>query len=174
MRYRLQLAIFSVVVVLSCWDCGYTTLSGLSSSELGSTVPVAIPIVDIVVETNNRRKANGLSLLVENSKLNAVADYKMMDMFVRQYFGHYGPGQTSGIGELLIRVDYRYISAGENLAYGNIKNAKKLIKLWMASPGHRANILNSAYREIGVATGYDVFQGRRTIIAVQIFGTSRL
>ena len=73
-----------------------------------------------------------------------------------------------------MRSNYPYLAAGENLALGDFKNANELVAAWMASPGHRANILNGVYRDIGVATGFDAFEGRKTIIVVQIFGaTSR-
>ncbi len=188
MRSQLRLAVFLVVIVLGCWECGSfrwpTTPSNLSGSESTPTptptpTPIPKPVVkvssisvaDVILETNSQRKTNGLSSLAENSKLNEAADFKMRDMFARQYFDHYGPDQTSGVAELLARFNYPYMMAGENLALGNFKNASELVALWMASPGHRANILNSIYRDIGVGIGYDVFKGRRTIIAVQIFGT---
>ena len=177
MKSRLQMAVFLAVTALGCWGCGYfpslTIPSGYFPSEPGPAVPAAIPIADIISETNNQRRANGLGSLAENSKLNAAADFKTRDMFARQYFDHYGPDQTSGVPELLTRFNYQYTAAGENLALGDFKNANELVVAWMASPGHRANILSSVYRDIGVATGYEVFKGRRTIIAVQIFGTSR-
>jgi hypothetical protein len=43
----------------------------------------------------------------------------------------------------------------------------------MASPGHRANILNNKYTEIGVAVGHGMYQGRDTWIAVQHFGAPK-
>lgn len=178
MNSQLRLAVFLTVTVLVCWGCEIIK-PPLVPSDVSNNkpkpppVPTAIPIADVILETNNQRKANGLGPLVENSKLNAATDYKMRDMFARQYFDHYAPDGTSGVKELLIRFNYQHIAAGENLAYGNFKNANELVSLWMASPGHKANILNSAYREIGVATGYGVFEGRQTIIAVQIFGTPR-
>ncbi|MEK7121756.1 MAG: CAP domain-containing protein [Patescibacteria group bacterium] len=175
MKSRFRITALLAVIVLGCWGCEYfpssTSPFDPSPSEPGPAVPVAIPIADVIIETNNQRKANNLGSLAENSKLNAAADFKMRDMFARQYFDHYAPDGTSGIEELLIRFNYQYIAAGENLALGDFKNANELVSLWMASPGHKANILNSTYREIGVATDYDMFQGRRTIIAVQIFGT---
>ena len=178
---QFRLAVLSVIVVFAFWGCGLLSPLAPSADPPPENTPIndppiipeALPKADIIAETNNRRIANGFNLLVENQKLNAAADYKMRDMFARQYFDHYGPGQTSGIPELLERFNYRYVVAGENLALGDFRNANDLIMGWMASPGHRANLLNSAYREIGVATGYDVFQGRRMIIAVQIFGTPR-
>lgn len=187
MKSMLRPAVLLAVIILSCWGCGYfplpTSPSDPSPSEPTPVVPdpavptpvvpIAVSIADVIAETNNQRRINGIGFVVENSKLNAAADFKMRDMFARQYFDHYGPGQTSGITELLVRFNYQYVAATENLALGDFKNANELVSLWMSSPGHRANILNGVYREIGVATGYDVFQGRRTMIAVQIFGTPR-
>lgn len=149
--------------------------------------PSNISIAEVVLETNNQRKLNGVASLVENSKLNAAADYKMRDMFTRQYislealffginpqgFNHRAPDGTSGIEELLPKFGYQYSLAGENLAMGDFKNAVEIVALWMNSPGHRANILDKRFMEIGVAVGEDVFSNRRTKIAVQIFGTPR-
>lgn len=182
MKFQIRLAVLLMAAVLCYSGCGYfpsPTTPSLSTSDPLPSEPVPEPIpkaiisiADVILETNNQRKANGLSSLSENEKLNAAADFKMRDMFARQYFDHYGPGQISGIPELLMRFGYNYIVAGENLALGDFGNANDLVSVWMASPGHRVNILNSAYRDIGVATGYDLFQGRQTIIVVQIFGTS--
>lgn len=177
MNLWLKLVAVLAVAVLGFWGCQITK-SSVTPSVIDNRleplpVPVGLPATDVILETNIQRRANGLGPLTENSKLNAAADFKMRDMFARQYFNHYGPNQTSGIPELLARFDYKYLAAGENLALGDFKNANELVVGWMASPGHRANILNGTYQEIGVAVGCEVFQGRRTIIAVQIFGTPR-
>ena len=175
MRSQLKLFVLTIIVLISCWGCTNLispTTSYIPSDSEPKPVPKAIvSVADVIFETNNQRRAYGLNSLTENSKLNAAADFKMRDMFTRQYFNHYAPDGTSGISELLIRFDYRYMAAGENLALGNFRNASELVAGWMASPGHRANILNNSYRDVGVATGYDIFEGRQTIIAVQIFGT---
>ncbi|MDO8495931.1 MAG: CAP domain-containing protein [bacterium] len=177
MEARPKLLVLSALILVSGWGCQNfslpTTSSNFPDNKPKPVLAAHISIADIIFETNNQRRANGLSSLIENSKLNTAADFKMRDMFTRQYFDHYAPDGTSGIPELLIRFDYGYMAAGENLALGNFKSASELVALWMASPGHRANILNGVYRDIGVATGYDMFEGRQTIIAVQIFGISR-
>lgn len=174
---KLQSKLLVLVVLVNCWGCNSFPLPTTPSVSYGSEpkpIPKAlISIADIILETNKERRANNLSLFIESPRLNSAADFKMRDMFTRQYFSHYAPDGTSGIAELLVRFDYNYMTAGENLALGNFKNAHELVAGWMASPGHRANILNSSYRDIGVAAGYDLFEGRQTIIAVQIFGTSR-
>lgn len=119
--------------------------------------------------TNEHRKQNGLGSLKENSELNRAAQLKLKDMFDRQYFEHISP-TGKGPGDLAKAASYEYISVGENLAMGNFKDDKELVQAWMDSPGHRANILNAKFMEIGVAVGQGVFEGKTTWLAVQEFG----
>lgn len=120
-------------------------------------------------ETNLQRKTNGLPALATNEKLAAVADRKVKDMFTQQYFAHESPTGVDS-GGLAEAVGYAYIVIGENLALGNYENDTALVQAWMNSPGHRANILNTKYTEIGVAIGGGTFEGKRTLLAVQEFG----
>jgi hypothetical protein len=90
-------------------------------------------------------------------------------MFKQQYFEHINP-QGIGPGDLARQVDYIFISEGENLALGNFSDDQDLLTAWMDSPGHRANILNTKFEEIGVAVGQGMYEGRQTWLAVQEFG----
>lgn len=119
--------------------------------------------------TNTQRVKNGLPPLSENSKLSAAALVKAIDMFDNQYFEHVSP---SGVGpaDLAKSLTYEYIMVGENLALGNFKNDEDLVLAWMASPGHRANILNNRFTEIGVAVKKGVYEGETVWLAVQEFG----
>lgn len=120
--------------------------------------------------TNTQRKENGgLPPLKENALLNKAAEAKLDDMFKGQYFEHISPAGI-GPGELVESVGYEYIASGENLALGNFDGDRDLVQAWMDSPGHRANILNTKYQEIGVAVGKGVFEGHETWLAVQEFG----
>lgn len=118
--------------------------------------------------TNVQRANNGLALLAENVQLNTAVSRKVQDMFSRQYFEHVSP-DGKNIGDLVETMGYEYIAVGENLALGNYKNDHELVRAWMDSPGHRANILNSRFREIGVAVGKGLFDGKQTWLAVQAF-----
>lgn len=127
-------------------------------------------VVDI---TNKYRKENGnLPLLIENEKLNLSAEKKLQDMFRNQYFEHVSPNDIS-VGDLGNQVSYDYILIGENLALGNFKNDTALVGAWMKSEGHRANILNDNYLDIGVAVGKGIYEGKNVWMAVQHFGTPR-
>lgn len=128
---------------------------------------------NVILLTNKYRKENNnLNALVENQKLNLSAEKKLQDMFNYQYFEHLSPLGV-GVGDLSNQVGYEYILIGENLAMGNFKNDLSLVDAWMASPGHRANILNEHYTEIGVAVGKKNFEGKDIWMAVQHFGTPR-
>lgn len=123
----------------------------------------------VIKWTNERRKEYGLAPLIENLELNAMANAKVDDMFLKQYFAHVSP-QGEGVENLAEDFKYDFIVIGENLALGSYKNDKDLIQAWMDSPGHRENILNAKYQEIGVAVKKGVFEGRTTWLAVQHFG----
>lgn len=124
---------------------------------------------NIIEITNKYRKENGdLVALKENSKLNFSAEKKLQDMFMKQYFEHASP-EGVGVGDLGNQVAYEYIIIGENLALGNFKDDKALVDAWMNSPGHRANILNKRYTEIGVAVGKGTYNGKSVWMSVQHF-----
>ncbi len=126
---------------------------------------------NIIAITNKYRKENEKLLpLSEQNKLNMSARMKLEDMFENQYFEHNSP-KGIGVSDLGNQNGYDYLLIGENLAMGNFKNDLALVDAWMASPGHRENILNKNYREIGVAVGRGVYNGQRIWMAVQHFGT---
>src|SRR3989338_3308471 len=128
--------------------------------------------VCVIRETNIERQKNGLAPIVENAALDRAAEVKIADMFARQFFAHVAPdGQTAG--ELAAASGYASISTGENLALGNFKGDQDLVEAWMASTGHRANILHGTFQEIGVAVKKGTFEGQATWLAVQIFGRPR-
>lgn len=122
-----------------------------------------------VINWTNIQRANyGLPALRQSPKLNEAARLKVNDMFTRQYFDHVSP--TGGnISNLAQAVGYEYLSIGENLALGNYENDQILVQAWMNSPGHRANILNAKFSEIGVAVIRGQFEGKTTWLAVQVF-----
>jgi uncharacterized protein YkwD len=137
---------------------------------LAPSSTVRLSVKGAIASTNVARKSNGnLPALEENSKLNLSAQKKLDDMFAKQYFEHVSPSGTK-IGDLADAVSYEYILIGENLALGNFKNDQALVDAWMASPGHRANVLNAHYTQIGIAVGHRMFEGRDTWMAVQHFG----
>lgn len=131
---------------------------------------LALTRAGIISNTNSQRKANGnLPPLSENATLNAVATARLADMFQKQYFAHVAP--DGGDAESIAKTfDYEYLAIGENIALGNFTGDADLVAAWMASPGHRENILSPHYTQIGVAALEGVFEGKTVWIAAQIFG----
>lgn len=130
----------------------------------------ALSVQGVITYTNKERALNGgLSALTENSLLDRDAQLKLNDMFDKQYFEHVSP---TGVGpsDLAQVVGYAYVVVGENLALGDFAGDSGVVTAWMNSPGHRANILNEHYQEIGVAVGKGMYEGRETWLAVQSFG----
>ena len=126
----------------------------------------------VIKSTNAERVNAGLSALSENAELNSAASLKLQDMFAGQYFAHVSP-QGFGADDFAQRAHYEFVVIGENLAQGNFENDRALVAAWMGSPGHRANILNGRYTEIGVAVKKGSFEGHTTWLAVQMFGLPR-
>ena len=104
---------------------------------------------------NAERTKRGLKRLKENDRLGRAADKHSKDMVGRGFFDHDSPGGTSPSDRI---KDAGYLkgargwSVGENIAYGTGSYAtpREIVEGWMESPGHKRNILHSAFTEIGV------------------------
>lgn len=117
-------------------------------------VPVkasASQVTDVVKLVNAERSKAGLKPLTQNWELSRVAQYKAEDMAKNHYFDHNSPTYGTPF-QMITKFGIKYSSAGENIAQGQ-QTPQEVMKAWMNSSGHRANILNSSYTQIGV--GYD-------------------
>jgi uncharacterized protein YkwD len=123
----------------------------------------------VIASTNVQRAAKGLPPLKFNATLTAAAQVKADDLFAKQYFEHVSPSGTTPT-QLIEAAGYKELANGENLAEGNFNGDIALVAAWMASPGHRANILSTHYTEIGVAVVRGTYEGYTTWMAVQEFG----
>ncbi|MNE44589.1 Cysteine-rich secretory protein family protein [compost metagenome] len=102
----------------------------------------------VVSLVNKERETAGLKPLIVHTNLTKMAKDKAIDMYKNQYFSHTSPVFGSPFDMMdAYNITYRY--AGENIAKGQ-KSAEEVVKDWMNSPGHKANILNSNYKLIGV------------------------
>ncbi|MGM9608186.1 MAG: SafA/ExsA family spore coat assembly protein [Oscillospiraceae bacterium] len=103
---------------------------------------------EVVRLVNEQRAQHGLKPLTENWELSRVARYKSQDMVDNRYFSHTSP--TYGSPFQMIRAfGLSFRTAGENIAYGQ-RTPQAVVNAWMNSSGHRANILNASYTQIGV------------------------
>ena len=112
---------------------------------------------------NADRRANGLPVLKLNGTLVVLAENYGKDMINRGYFSHYNPEGQSPFDRMRgYGINYRY--AGENLAINtNVDAAQRAL---MNSAGHRANILNPNYTEVGIGVSYN---SRGAVYVVQEF-----
>ena len=102
---------------------------------------------------NKERTSRGLSPLTLNAKLSNVATLKSQDMVNKHYFDHQSPTYGSPF-DMMKQFGISYRTAGENIAMGQ-RTPKEVMNSWMNSSGHRANILNSSYKELGVGIAKD-------------------
>lgn len=103
---------------------------------------------EVVRLVNVERAKQGLAPLKQDWQLSRVARYKSQDMRDLGYFSHTSPTYGSPF-DMMRSFDISYRTAGENIAKG-YSSPEAVVKGWMNSPGHRANILNSSYTHIGV------------------------
>lgn len=113
---------------------------------------------DVIELVNQERAKHGLKPLKANWELSRVARFKSDDMRDRNYFNHQSP--TYGSPFSMIRAfGISFSTAGENIAAGQT-TAWQVMQSWLKSSGHRANILNEGFTEIGV--GYSQGGSYRT------------
>ena len=116
-----------------------------------------IPLTDVAVTSyeqqvadlvNAERAKAGLPALKLNWELSRVARIKSQDMHDKKYFAHQSPTYGSPF-DMMKKFGISYRTAGENIAQG-YATPQSVMTGWMNSPGHRANILNSSFTQIGV------------------------
>lgn len=103
---------------------------------------------EVVRLVNVERAKYGLEPLTMNWELSRVARYKSQDMHDKGYFSHTSPTYGSPF-TMMSNFGISYRTAGENIAMG-YSTPQAVVNGWMNSAGHRANILNGSFTEIGV------------------------
>lgn len=130
-----------------------------------------IYVTELLDETNNVRKKQGLPALKLNDRLSQAAYQKATDMFKDDYWAHISPTGTKP-WDFIISSGYDYSFAGENLAK-NFNSSKEVVIAWTNSKSHRENLLNDKYEDIGFAVVNGVLEGYETTLVVQMFGAPR-
>jgi len=142
----------------------------IQTTQLGHVLGYAssITVSQVLDLINKERVTQGENTLALNDQLNQAALAKAVDMFNEQYWAHNSPsGKTPWV--FVQGTGYRYAIAGENLArdFGDTQN---MVNAWMASPSHKANILQEKYRDTGIAVVDGKLNGVETTLVVQLFG----
>ena len=118
-----------------------------SPAVLGAEV--AIRPTELLKEVNKERGQEKLPELTISQKLTRAAEAKAEDMIANQYWAHESPSGATP-WKWVNAAGYHYAYAGENLAK-NFASADSTVAAWMASEGHRKNLMHEYYTEAGFA-----------------------
>jgi uncharacterized protein YkwD len=133
----------------------------------------------VLGELNAIRRAHGLAPLRLSRPLSTAAEVHSRAMGTFGFFGHSsrdGSAFWKRVQRYYAQGGYGSWSVGENLLWSTTGlDAARALELWMASPGHRKNILTARWREIGLAAvtvpaAPGVFRGRDVVIITSDFG----
>ncbi|PBC65619.1 RNA polymerase [Streptomyces sp. Tue6028] len=105
-------------------------------------------VTQVVALVNKERAAAGCGPLTEDPQLEDAAQAHSDDMAARNFFEHTNPDGADP-GRRITAAGYRWSTYGENIAQGQ-QTPEAVMESWMNSPGHRANILNCSFKNIGV------------------------
>ena len=153
MRARAVLAAVLVFAALPAAPATAARCSGADEEPTALTLERARTATLCLL--NVQRRKRGMRKLRENARLRVAAKRHSADMSERGYFDHVSPGGS----DVLDRVRASgYLSSaggwtvGENIAWGtsSLSTPRSIVAEWMDSPGHRANILNRRFRDIGI------------------------
>ena len=122
---------------------------------------------------NAERARHGAPPLTENAQLQVAAENQSLDMATRKFFEHRNPDGVEPAARI-VHAGYPPILIGENLAWGEHwrSTPTEIMKGWMGSPGHRDNMLESRYREIGIGLAYAAPQPQDTPLPAAIYTTT--
>jgi uncharacterized protein YkwD len=116
--------------------------------------------------TNAFRQEHGLNVLTWDDDLAEAAEGHAEDMAAKDYVSHAQP-DGDALPDRLDQAGYDWWTAGENIAMGP-RSAEEAFEAWKDSPGHRANMLNPSFEEMG---GGHAEEGVQPDLWVQVFGS---
>ena len=125
------------------------TPSSTSNSTLSSTPSGGSDFASRVIDlTNAFRNTNGLASLKANSKLTAIAQTYSQTMATQDFVSHQAL-DGSQPWDRMTAGGYKWVRSAENIAAGQ-ETPEEVVQSWISSPTHRANLLDSQLKEIGV------------------------
>jgi uncharacterized protein YkwD len=133
--------------------------SGPAGPSSSAQPPGTPPASNAALETavlqlvNTERTKAGCAAVAPNDQLTAAARGHSADMAARNYFSHTTPEGVDFISRITV-TGYRWSAAGENIAKGQ-RTPADVMASWMNSPGHKANIVNCAFKDLGVGAAAD-------------------
>lgn len=165
-------AVLATVLALSVSAVGPEEAEAASSVRTcgGGTIKLNGKEESILRLHNRERRSRGLRTLCVHPQLTKAARTHSSHMIRKDYFGH------GSVGRRLKRHGYNWRVYAENIAGGTGRYARSdnTFRRWMNSSGHRTNILDRRFREIGIGTATGTFKGHSGYIMYTVdFGTRR-
>jgi uncharacterized protein YkwD len=117
---------------------------------------------------NAARRDRDLKPLCVHPALQKAARAHSKDMIERDYFSHDTEGRDEDACERVRRYGYRWSACGENIGYDSTPD--KMFNAWMQSSGHRRNILDGGFREVGVGAHTGNYGDYKTTMYTVDFG----
>ena len=145
----------AILLAVTLTSAAGASLAASDSSFAGHYTTASLSVQEQTAGNllNSDRARYGLAPLVIDPELCRIARIKSQDMLNNQYFAHTSP--TYGdVRSMLRQFGYAYTAAGENIAHH--ATVEKAQAAFLSSPGHRKNILSSAYTRVGLGAAVDV------------------
>jgi uncharacterized protein YkwD len=146
----LPLALIAATLAVSAPAAHASTSACASAAATPSKQAIQLTRITTLCLLNRERRARGVRPLRMRKRLSVAAKRHSRNMVRKSFFAH---------GNFVARIlNARYVrrrqawSLGENIAWGTgeLATPQSIVNAWMNSPGHRANILNRRFRDIGV------------------------
>jgi uncharacterized protein YkwD len=148
-----------MICALGAAGCGGPMNTPTDGGSTADVPPSGNPLEDEMLRLVNEARARGAVCgsmrfgpagpLVTNAELAGAARAHSQDMATRGFFAHNTPEGTTPQQRIMSAGYTGQFPIGENIAAGNA-TAEETMTQWMGSPGHCSNIMNPAYRQLGV------------------------
>jgi uncharacterized protein YkwD len=129
----------------------------------------------IVRSINHQRAQHGLAPVRSSARLSRAADYHSWEMLDANYFAH--TSRDGGPFDARVRRFVHKRALGETLAMlgGGCGrgSAHRVVKMWMNSPGHRAILLSSTYRRVGIGKRVGSLGSTKACVVTADFSSKR-
>ena len=144
---------------------------GLKTCYIPTDKNLPVHSSNLINLTNMERIKEGFSPLKESKALSCLAFERAKVILENDDFSHSFETGNPTMRDLAQKMGltFRYFLLGENLAK-DFNDEEEIVNSWMVSPKHKENILSKKFKEIGVAVVKGEFEGKETIVVVQIFG----
>jgi uncharacterized protein YkwD len=152
----LKKSLFSSALLAAALTLSACAGTGPSVQTSSNTITPALQSdASMMTLVNSVRTQNGLRPLARSSRLDAIAAGHGRDMAVNNYFAHKSPAGST-MASRLNAGGYKSCTSAENIGYGSLySDPAKMMAGWMASPGHRTNLLHPRVTEVGFAKVQD-------------------